>query len=535
MADFAPAVPRFFPEGFFAQEDFLRLFDRLLPDYYLAPLKSPGPGYEYLQAVAKTMSRASEAASHMASGSYVGSATGGRRAYATVQISRMGSAFGAVTLLPGTLVGTSDGYLYQTLTSVSFGASEIGSKLVEVESTARGWDWNKPGPVLAASGEMLSGSINRLVSAVVPVGGSVDPTLTVQQVAAAPYTLTTLMTQPAVKGLVRLNLTATGITPRVGAVLYIGNSPTVVNNPTARDEYVVTEILSTSPFSCVAQLVSYALNAPGSTVSAGTVVYATSDACGGESMMLDGLGIDRGVLRNNTYARVQFALSPADNHTVTFMPGTRVRTADGYLYQILDAVNFPAGSTAPQPARAIPVVLPDEYAAHGDITTVDLIKYGSAAYSGGGTISVTQVQPYTQEPDDAYRARIALLPYVVTPNAVQHLLDQLIGGLLAAAGQTYSWREIWDIRFQTAYDTPPDLLPFTQAEQGVVVPPYNPNIFVYDYEPEDPLSNRYLYPERGMIVFALPEVAGLEKPYAALASALDGATPAGISLGYILT
>jgi len=529
MPEFAPAVPRFFPEASFTQQDILRLFDRLLPDYYIEPLKSPGPGYEYLQAVAKMVSRISEASAHMASGSYAGSATGGRRAYATVEISRNNSVFGEVTLLRGTLVSTEDGYYYQTLNDLTFGATEIGAKLVEVEATARGWDWNKPGPITSAGGESVPGSITKLASAVVPVSGVFDPTFQVRQVSPTsitPHTLSAAIVQPAVGSVLRLDLNLVQDMPRAGATLYIGTSVA------ARDEYLIESVISTSPFQSRVKLISAGLNAPGTTIPVGTNVYVTSDAYGGESMMLDGLGFDRGVFRNNTFARVSFELDGTASVTVTLMPGTRVRTADGYLYQLLDSVNFAPGTTGPQLARAIPVVLPDEYAAHGAITTLDLVKCGSPAF--GGTITVSQVQAYTQEEDEAYRARVALLPYVVTPNSVQHLLEQLVGTWVRRAGQTYAWREIWDIRYQTAYDMPPNLT-FTQAEVGVSVPAYSANIFAYDFEPDDSISNRYLYPERGMIVFGLPEIAGLEAAYAGLAAALDGATPVGISLGYILT
>lgn len=530
MADFAPAVPRFFPEGFFTQEDFLRLFDRLLPDYYISPLKNPGPGYEYLQAVAKTMSRLSEAASHMASGSFIGSATGGRRAYATVELTRESSVFGAVDLRPGTLVGTADGYLYQTLTPTGFGVGDTTPRIVEVEAIARGWDWNKPGPALSAGGELLSGSINRLVAAVVlPTTPGFDPTIKIRQVSptdTAPYALDTTLDQPAVGGVVRMDLAAADILPRVGAIVYIGTEVA------ARDEYRVDEVLSRNPYRARVTLISAGLNAPGTSIPVSTPVYLTSDAYGGESMALDGLGIDRGVFRNNVFAWVRFDLTAPHVSTLTFMPGTQLKTADDYLYQLLDSVNFPANTTGPQYARAIPVVLPDDYASHGPITDINFIKWGSNSVEGITTVA--QIQPYTQESDDSYRARVALLPYVVTPNAVQHLLDQLVGGLIEQAGQIYSWREIWDIRFQTAYDLPANLT-FNQIEQGIPVPDYNANIFAYDYEPEDALSNRYLFPSRGMIVFALPEVAGLETAYAGLASALDAATPAGISLAYIKT
>lgn len=454
MSTFLPAVPHFPNLPSYSQQDFLRMFDRLLPSYYLEPLKSPGPGYEYLQAVAKIMERTSQSVAHMGDANFIGTATGGARATATVELYRDNSFFGAVTLLPGTLVGTTDGYLYQTVTTVEFAASQVGAEQVQVEAIAKGYDWNKPGPVTAANGEVLAGSINRLVSAVVPEGGSFDPTLKVRQI--------------------------------------------------------------------------------------------NGDATGGVSAALDGIGNDRGIFRQTTNALVQFKLTDSSPTQVTLLPGTRVATADGYLYQTTEPLNIPAntsGVESRRTAQAIPVVLPDAYAAHGPITQFNLPRWGSPSIDLG-TLEVTQLQPYARESDEAYRARIALLPLVVTPNNIEKLINQVIGSTVAAEGKTYSWREMWDIRFQTAYSqtswpsTEPDDFPinttFDQAELNVAVPEYDSDIFVYDYEPEDPLSNRYLG-QKGMIVFALPQIAGQELPYAGLAELLDGATAAGIPLGYILT
>ena len=449
MSTFLPAVPLFPNLPSYTQDDFLALFDRLLPQYYLEPMKEIGPGYEYLQAVAKVMARVSESVAHMSDAVFIGTATGGARARATVEISRDNTVFGAVTLLPGTLVGTYEGFLYQTLDSVTFGPTDTGSKSVEVEAIAKGWDWNKPGQKVALNGEVLPGSIIKLVSAVVPEDGLFDPTLTVKQ---------------------------------------------------------------------------------------------TTDATGGVSASLDGLGIDRGVYRQGTNAHVKFTLVDPAASRVILLPGTRVATNDAYFYQIIDTVTIEAGQTEGT-ARAIPVVLPDEYAAHGAITGLVLPRWGTAEQPAGTTVE--QLTPYTRESDESYRTRVSLLPLVVTPNNIDILLNQAIGAITASEGRTYSWREIWDIRFQSAYsatswpsDTAEDFpinTTLDQAEINVPVAPYNSNIFVYDYEPDDPLSNRYLGSQNGMIVFDLPQIAGQELAYAGLAELLDNATAAGIPLGYILT
>lgn len=451
MSTFLPAVPLFPNLPSYTQADFLALFDRLLPQYYLEPMKSPGPGYEYLQAVAKVMERVSQSVAHMGDASYIGTATGGARATATVEISRNNSVFGAVTLLAGTLVGTSEGFLYQTQDSVSFSPTDIGGKTVQVEAVAKGWDWNKPGQKVAANGEVLPGSIIKLVSAVVPEDGTFDPTLTVKQL---------------------------------------------------------------------------------------------TDATGGVSPSLDGLGIDRGVYRQGNNATVRFTLPAPATSRVILLPGTRVATDTAYAYQTIETVTFEAGQTTGT-SQAIPVVMPDSYAAGGAIAFLTLPRWGTSEQPTG--VTVEQPLPYSRESDESYRTRVSLLPLVITPNNINILLNQAIGAITASEGKTYSWREVWDIRFQSAYSqnsTPDEFDPavdfpineqLTQAELNVPVEPYNSNIFVYDYAPDDIASNRYLGQQGGMIVFALPEIAGQEMAYAGLAELLDNATAAGIPLGYVLT
>lgn len=439
--DFLPAVPSFPQLSSLSQDDLLRLFDRILPDHYLAPLKSPGPGYEYLQAVAKLNARVSDAVAHMGSGCYIGSATGGARATATVELYRDTYIWGEVTLLPGTVVSTSDGYLYQTTSTVSFGATDLGPHAVTVEASARGWNWNKPGPVTTADGEYLPGSINQLVAPVVPEppNNNFDPTILVRQ---------------------------------------------------------------------------------------------TTDATGGVSQMLDGIGYDKGVPRQQTYGVIELWRPTAAAGAVVLKAGSRCVTTDGYLYQMLDTVTMGVGVVDGVYTRVMPVVLPDEYASHGFIDGLTWVIWGTP--NDDYSIHVLRKIDYSVESDDAYRARIALLPKTVTPEGMQGQITQTIGALVSNAGKEWAYREIWDIRYQTAYDMPTNLT-LTTAEVNVEVPPYSSNVFVYDYEPADPLSNRYLCPDRGVVVLALPEIAGLESTYAGLAANLEATKPAGITLSYILT
>jgi len=472
MAEFRPAVPAFPASSYYTQEDFLRLFDRLLPDYYLAPMKPEGnnypnkgqmgAGYEYLQAVAAVMSRVSLSVAHMNDAGFVGTAVSGSRATSSVKFYRPNAIFGEVTFLTGTIVGTFDGYMYQTTADVTLGATDLESVAVEVEAIAKGYDWNKPGPieivrqevingVTYTTTEVIEGTIDRLVTAVLPLNAiNMDPTVQVKQLTAA---------------------------------------------------------------------------------------------TGGASNTLDGVGQDRGVFRQANYATVAFKRTGTTTAQSILLPGTRVATAAGYLYQLLDTVRIPAGASTTEEftARAMPVVKPDAVPAD-PITDLVLPRWGSVLQP---VLSVVEKEHYRTEPDEDYRVRVALLPTVVTPNAVELLLKQTIGWLFQPMGLAYGWREVWDIRFQSAYSETsaipagPNDFPinetFDQAEIAVPVDAYSSNIFVYDYAPEDdPLTNRYMG-SNGMIVFALPKDEQYVTLYAGLAELLDGATAAGIPLGYVFS
>lgn len=167
-----------------SQDKILAMFDRLLPSAYLEPLKDPGPGYEYLQAVAAMISRVSLAIKHVGDSGYILTATGGSYATATVAISRPSSLYGPVTLQAGSLVGTEDGYLYATQSDAVLGTG-LGPVNVSVKAIARGWLWNQPGPITTASNEVVPGPIRRMVKPLIAEPTLFDPTLVVTQVTEA--------------------------------------------------------------------------------------------------------------------------------------------------------------------------------------------------------------------------------------------------------------------------------------------------------------------------------------------------------------
>ena len=178
MAAALPPLPRL------TQNNILAMFDRLLPAAYLEPLKEPGPGYEYLQAVAAMIARVSLAIKHVGDSGYILTATGGSYATATVAISRPSNTYGSVTLNAGSLVGTEDGYLYATQSDAVLGTG-LGPVEVQVKAIARGWLWNQPGPITRESGEVIPGPIRLMVRPLVAAPTLFDPTLVVTQVTEA--------------------------------------------------------------------------------------------------------------------------------------------------------------------------------------------------------------------------------------------------------------------------------------------------------------------------------------------------------------
>ena len=174
-----PPLPELEPQ---TQDALLALLGRILPAYYLEPLKEPGPGYELLQAYAAIGARISRAVMHVANGNFIATAGDGSYSEGTIEFYRDTSIWGAVTLLAGTIVGTASGYTYQTLEPVAFAGTELGPVSVRVRATVRGWLYDQPGPTALENGETIPGAIDRLVapklSSSLP---NFDPTLKVRQ------------------------------------------------------------------------------------------------------------------------------------------------------------------------------------------------------------------------------------------------------------------------------------------------------------------------------------------------------------------
>lgn len=153
----------------FTQQELLELYERLLPQHYLAPLISPGPGYEALQGFAKMIERVSKATERLGLGGFILTADGGAKALGQVEFYREAPNAEGITVVikAGTKVRSSKGGRdYLTTADVSFLAAELGPKLAQVEAVAKGYEYNEPGIVVAADGTLLEGEIDTIVTLV---------------------------------------------------------------------------------------------------------------------------------------------------------------------------------------------------------------------------------------------------------------------------------------------------------------------------------------------------------------------------------
>ncbi len=149
----------------FTADDFLALFDRVLPPHYLEPLKSPGPGYEVLQAWAALGARLSLAASRLGDQSFILTATGGAYATGMVELYRPApNAEGIdVVVKAGTRVKSSKGgRSFETVADVAFAAAVLGPFQVGIRAVSQGYEWNETGASLALDGTLLEGEVDTI-------------------------------------------------------------------------------------------------------------------------------------------------------------------------------------------------------------------------------------------------------------------------------------------------------------------------------------------------------------------------------------
>lgn len=157
----APELPG--PVTAYTQAGLLGVLERLLPEHYLEPLKAPGPGYEVLQAAAAVGARMSTAVARYAQAAFILSSQAGAKATGSVELFREAPHPEGLTVVvkAGTVVSSSrSGRRYLTTEDASFGPADVGPFTVAVEAVATGYEFNEPGPVVRASGEVLPGEID---------------------------------------------------------------------------------------------------------------------------------------------------------------------------------------------------------------------------------------------------------------------------------------------------------------------------------------------------------------------------------------
>jgi len=157
----APGVSACFPK-FKTQQDFLDLFDRIVPPDYIEPLKSPGPGYEIYQMFGATYERCSLAAGRAECQVYITLAHGPNKARGEVEFFRETDANGAFTLLAGTIVRDSEQQReFRLLENLEFGATDL-KKVAVVEAVQPGFQYNLNGIKVDANGDEIEGQIDEV-------------------------------------------------------------------------------------------------------------------------------------------------------------------------------------------------------------------------------------------------------------------------------------------------------------------------------------------------------------------------------------
>ena len=171
--------PRYLTEA-----DLLAVLDRVYPEWYLEPLKDPGPGYEIYQAYAKMLERASLAVGRFENANLIMYSHGAAHSVASVEFYRQNASAGAFTILKGTVCRTSKtNRSYVAAADVSFGASDL-IVAAQVTAIAPGPEYDVAGPVFTADGTLLPGEIDTVV---IPLLNPVfaEPTLQVRQIGNA--------------------------------------------------------------------------------------------------------------------------------------------------------------------------------------------------------------------------------------------------------------------------------------------------------------------------------------------------------------
>ena len=178
----------------FTEFALLSVLDRVFPEWYLDTLKSPGPGYEWYQAVAAMLARASNAIFNTERSMFVVFSHGGARAEADVEFFRADTVTGAFTIKAGTIVRTSKTNRSYELISDAFMPEDELSVEARVRAVAPAAEYNVEGPTVTADGTTLPGEIDLVA---IPILDPVlaEPAIQVRQLATAEGGLAAVLDQ----------------------------------------------------------------------------------------------------------------------------------------------------------------------------------------------------------------------------------------------------------------------------------------------------------------------------------------------------
>jgi len=167
----------------YTQQQLLDLFGRILPIGYWQPIVDrEGDGLEIFQGIAQALTLTSQQVEAFWKGGLLTLAAFGAYSKVEVELFRPSATLGAVDVLAGTVVTTSNGGRDFTLDSVvSFGALDLGPKTVMATAIYPDEEFNVPGQRVTAFGEIFPGSIDTIkaLQQNPPYG---DPTIQVRQI-----------------------------------------------------------------------------------------------------------------------------------------------------------------------------------------------------------------------------------------------------------------------------------------------------------------------------------------------------------------
>lgn len=162
------------------QSYFLRVAESALNHDYYSGLRA-GEGYEVLQQQAAQFARVSEAILNTANGMLAGYARGGAFAEGQVEFYREVSGAGAVTVRAGSVVQSSGGRFFVTLTDAVFGSTDLGPVAANVRAVFQDWQHNVSGQTVTTAGVTVAGEITRIRTMLQsPAFG--DPSIRVRQI-----------------------------------------------------------------------------------------------------------------------------------------------------------------------------------------------------------------------------------------------------------------------------------------------------------------------------------------------------------------